>query len=107
VCTCTSATPPPPTADVNDEELLEIFEKVKNWGRWGDDDQMGTLNLITPEVRKRAAALVRDGASYSISREMPKGPGLGNSPRIDHHMMYFPAHREPTITSESPRTAIT
>jgi kynurenine formamidase len=90
VCTCTSSTPPPPTPDASDEDLVRIFEKVKNWGRWGKDDQKGTLNLITSEVRKRAASLVRDGESYSISRDMPKGPGEGNHPRVDHHMMYFP-----------------
>lgn len=79
-----------PDVDVTDEELLNVFEKVKNWGRWGDDDQMGTLNLINAEVRKRAAALVREGESYSISRPILKGPGVGNHPRVDHHMMYFP-----------------
>lgn len=90
MCTCNSSTPPPPTPDANDEELIRIFEKVKNWGRWGAEDQKGTLNLITPEVRKRAAALVQTGETYSISRPMPKGPGEGNHPRVDHHMMYFP-----------------
>ena len=31
----------------------EIFESVKNWGRWGEDDEAGALNLITDEVRRR------------------------------------------------------
>ena len=31
------------------EELLSYFDKLSNWGRWGDDDQLGTLNLITPK----------------------------------------------------------
>jgi hypothetical protein len=30
---------------------------LSNWGRWGKDDQKGTLNLITPAKRKQAAAL--------------------------------------------------
>ena len=34
-------------------EFEAIFESVKNWGRWGDDDVMGTLNLITPEHVRR------------------------------------------------------
>ena len=30
------------------EEVLGYFESLSNWGRWGADDQLGTLNLITP-----------------------------------------------------------
>ena len=40
-----------------------MFEQVSNWGRWGDDDQRGTLNLITPDKRKQAAAAVKSGIS--------------------------------------------
>ena len=90
MCTCTSSDDHIVTSDVTDAELIRIFEKVKNWGRWGKDDQKGTLNLITPEKRKQAAALVRAGESYSITRPLLKGPGVGNHPRVDHHMLYFP-----------------
>lgn len=38
-----------------------------NWGRWGEDDQLGMLNLITPEAVVRAARLVRTGRVYSLS----------------------------------------
>ena len=41
--------------------------ELSNWGRWGDDDQLGALNLITSEKRKEAAALVREGTSVSLS----------------------------------------
>ena len=41
---------------------------VNNWGRWGDDDELGTLNLITPEVVKRAA-----GASAPVARSRWRG----------------------------------
>lgn len=44
-------------------------EDLSNWGRWGDDDQQGALNLITPEKRRAAAALVQDGFSVSLARE--------------------------------------
>ncbi len=44
-------------------------QELTNWGRWGQDDQIGTLNLITPEKRKQAAALVRDGISVSLARD--------------------------------------
>jgi kynurenine formamidase len=45
----------------------ELFERVSNWGRWGEDDERGTLNLITPEVTRRAAGLVREGVSVSCA----------------------------------------
>jgi kynurenine formamidase len=40
-----------------------------NWGRWGKDDEIGTLNLITPAKRKQAAALVKEGVSISLARD--------------------------------------
>ena len=45
-----------------------MLDSLSNWGRWGADDQLGTLNFITPEKRKRAAALVKEGVSVSCSR---------------------------------------
>lgn len=44
------------------------FDYKRNWGRWGDDDQMGAANLITPAKRIAAAGLVRTGRSVSLSR---------------------------------------
>ena len=41
--------------------------ELSNWGRWGPDDELGTLNLITPAKRKQAAALVKEGISVSLS----------------------------------------
>ena len=43
------------------------LDELSNWGRWGEDDQLGTINLITPEVRKRAAALVKQGVTVSLA----------------------------------------
>ena len=44
------------------------FEYRRNWGRWGADDQMGAVNLITPAKRASAAALVKSGRTVSLSR---------------------------------------
>src|SRR5436309_1250332 len=41
--------------------------ELSNWGRWGKDDEMGTLNLITANKRKQAAALVKEGFSVSLA----------------------------------------
>ena len=52
----------------SEEEVLGFFKSLSNWGRWGDDDQLGTPNLITPEITKRALATVQDGVTVTLSR---------------------------------------
>ena len=55
-------------------------ELPTNWGRWGDTDQLGTLNLIDEEARQRAAAEVRDARHVSLARRtdpVPLTTGLG------------------------------
>ena len=47
------------------DEVNEQLWGRSNWGRWGDDDERGTVNLITPAKRARAAALVRTGSACS------------------------------------------
>ena len=47
--------------------------ELSNWGRWGDDDELGTLNLITPATRMQAAALVTEGVTVSLSRSLALG----------------------------------
>jgi hypothetical protein len=39
----------------SEDEVLSYFTTLSNRGRWGHDDQLGTLNLITPEQTRRAA----------------------------------------------------
>jgi kynurenine formamidase len=56
-------------ATVSLAEFDRIFESVKNWGRWGPDDQLGTLNYITPAKVREAAGLVRSGRR--VSMEIP------------------------------------
>lgn len=60
-----------------------LVEKYSNWGRWGDDDEIGTLNFIGPEQRKHAASLVRTGKSFSLSIPInesgPQNGGLGRT----------------------------
>jgi kynurenine formamidase len=41
--------------------------ELSNWGRWGPDDEMGALNLITPDKRRTAAGLVRLGRTVSLA----------------------------------------
>ncbi|MFI6285972.1 cyclase family protein [Streptomyces sp. NPDC051018] len=48
-------------------EFHEIAERVNNWGRWGEADEIGTLNLITDEVVREAAATVRTGRRVPLA----------------------------------------
>jgi kynurenine formamidase len=52
--------------------------RVSNWGRWGDDDVLGTMNFLTDAKRRQAAGLVRTGRSYSLSQSFDMdGPQKG------------------------------
>jgi kynurenine formamidase len=67
-------------------EFDELFDSVKNWGRWGDDDTKGTLNYILPEHVRRASSLVRSGRSISLSLPVNKVAGPDNPNPAIHYM---------------------
>ena len=71
------------------EEVLGYLRDRRNWGRWGDDDQRGAINLITAEKRAAAARLVRSGRTVSLSRDFPKTPGPGNPQPAQHFVQIF------------------
>ena len=50
-------------------QTLNVFDYKRNWGRWGQDDEKGAVNLITPAKRAAAARLVRSGRIVPLSRE--------------------------------------
>ena len=58
------------------ERFGAIAERVRNWGRWGDDDQLGTLNFIDDAVRRRAAACVRTGEALSLALPLSEADGI-------------------------------
>ena len=57
-------------------EVEGSFAPYNNWGRWGKDDQGGTLHLITPAKRQAALALARRGRAVSLARDMVPHPNL-------------------------------
>lgn len=64
-----------PDADATTEaDVVGYLESMSNWGRWGDDDQLGALNLLTPDKIRAAAALVAEGRSVSLSRVVEFAP---------------------------------
>ena len=48
------------------DDFRTIGARLSNWGRWGDDDERGTVNLITPECIVAATRLVRRGEPVSV-----------------------------------------
>ena len=72
---------------VTTARMREIFESVKNWGRWGPEDEAGALNLITEERRRAAAAEVVLGRSVSCARELPVRPSAENMHPALHMMV--------------------
>jgi kynurenine formamidase len=67
-------------------DVEKMMQSLSNWNRWGSNDQFGALNLITPEKRKAAAALVRSGVSISLARNVIKDR-IGPSPPFEHRMV--------------------
>src|SRR2546430_744856 len=58
----------PVATTLTESDVIKMISSLSNWGRWGKDDELGTINLITPEKRKRAAALGRGGAEGTLAR---------------------------------------
>ncbi len=71
------------------ERVRAIARKVSNWGRWGPDDERGTMNFITPEVVRGAAACVRRGQVFSLGLPLgADGPQMGSGGRFNPiHLM--------------------
>jgi kynurenine formamidase len=70
-------------------DLLQWMQSLSNWGRWGADDQRGTLNLITPDVTRRAAHLVQEGATVSCARPWSYEAASDVNPRrVPQHYMF-------------------
>jgi kynurenine formamidase len=76
---------PTKTKTVSNAEVEAMLNAVSNWGRWGKDDELGTLNLITPKKRREAAALVTQGVSISMAHDLIKVP-FDDSKPFEHEI---------------------
>src|SRR6201997_651368 len=68
-------------------DVVALHEGLSNGGRWGPDDQLGALNLITPEVTAAGTAVVRSGRTLSCARPLNTEPGPDNPVPVAHHMI--------------------
>src|SRR5688572_25216562 len=71
---------------VNADEFDQLFQQVKNWGRWGADDQLGTVNLITEAKRKQAIKLARTGLTVSLVHNPLLDKAEDNALPFEHTM---------------------
>ena len=68
------------------QDVDAMMVSLSNWGRWGKDDELGTLNLITPEKRREAASEVKEGISISLAHDVIKIK-IGDSEPFVHRMI--------------------
>jgi kynurenine formamidase len=72
------------------ERVAELADRLSNWGRWGEHDELGTLNHVTPRRRAAATAAVRTGEVVSLALDLtpdqpqPRGSGRNN---LQHFMV--------------------
>src|SRR4026209_1933358 len=76
-----------PRAPRNAAEFDALFQQVKNWGRWGADDQLGSVNLVTAAKRKQAAALVKAGETVSLAHNPLTEKADDNASPFEHTML--------------------
>ncbi len=74
-------------AKLTKADIDRLMTELSNWGRWGKDDQLGALNLITPAKRKAAAALVKEGVAVSLARESNTERAVDNPNPYQHTML--------------------
>jgi hypothetical protein len=77
-----------PVPDIH--TVRDLGKRYSNWGRWGADDQVGTLNHVTPEDVLRAAGCIKSGKRISMAlpfdADGPQSGGLGRFNPI--HLMF-------------------
>jgi kynurenine formamidase len=73
--------------DVTEDDIAGWRASCSNWGRWGDEDRLGTLNLIDAAVRREAVATVTEGVAVSCSRPVPKATDHGGATATVHLMV--------------------
>lgn len=66
-------------------EIEALLKERRNWNRWGENDELGAINLIDTRKRVEAAQLVRDGRVLPLGRDLPTTPGPGNPKPARHY----------------------
>lgn len=78
-----------PSSSPSIETVRQLCERFSNWGRWGPDDQMGTLNFVEPQDIRNAGSLIKKGRTFSLAIPFDdSGPQQGGFGRFNPiHLM--------------------
>src|SRR5438874_3848260 len=95
VMSATACAPQSTVADhkVSPQQFDQWKKDLNNWGRWGKDDEIGTMNFITPAKRKQAAALVKEGFSVSLAADADTEKAIDNPQPYEHEMLAIGSDR--------------
>ena len=84
---------------MSEEALRKIALQVRNWGRWGPDDEIGTLNYITPERVAAACRLATTGKVFALGIPLDR-----NGPQSGTRARFNPIHTMFRDGGDAPRT---
>jgi kynurenine formamidase len=87
---------------MSDDTLHTIARQVRNWGTWGPDDELGTLNYVTPEAIAAAGRLVTSGTVFALGIPLQReGPQSGTRQRFNPiHAMFRDGGDAPKTDAE-------
>jgi kynurenine formamidase len=68
------------------EDIDQLMKELSNWGRWGKQDRLGTMNLITSGKRQKAFSLVKEAYAVSLARPVEKEAAADNPDPFGHKM---------------------
>ena len=87
---------------MSEETLRKLALQVRNWGRWGTDDEVGTLNYITPDAIAGACRLATAGKVFALGIPLQReGPQSGTRQRFNPiHTMFRDGGDQPKTAAE-------
>jgi kynurenine formamidase len=87
---------------MSDDPLRKLALQVRNWGKWGPDDEIGTLNYITPEAIARACRLATAGKVFALGIPLQReGPQSGTRQRFNPiHTMFRDGGDQPKTPAD-------
>src|SRR5262245_5592033 len=88
------------------DSIRDLARRVSTWGRWGGDDERGTVNFVTPDVIRRGTACVRRGAVFSLALPLDgNGPQFGQGGRVNPVHLMTSLHNQLGPDPNGPRYA--
>lgn len=90
------------TIDWSDAQLEELFARCDDTGRWGADDQAGTLNHLDDDTRLTAAAEIRTGRAVTLGRTLIPGAGAVARHPVTHHLLHSSSDSAVDVMSFTP-----